>query len=115
MTLIKYWNTEQVRVQEENETTALHSVGLCVLFDIVCERLNRWDSRSEAYLEEPHAFMFILGIHLGAKPGRRNPKLDQWEPPDDKNMFEFTIAWTTVSWVYPLHLYWKMWLKLALG
>lgn len=55
MDLVKYSNTEQILAQGEDDSTALHPVGLCVLFDSVYKRLSRWDSGEEAFLEEPHA------------------------------------------------------------
>lgn len=55
MALIKHSNTEQILAQREDEPTVLRSVGLSVLFDSVYKRLSRWDSRTEVFLEEPHA------------------------------------------------------------
>lgn len=93
----------------QDEPTALHSVGLCFFFGIVCERLSRWDSRSKASLEEPHVFIFVLGIHLGNKPDCSNPKSTLWESPDCKSTFEST----PVSWLYPPDLIQKDMIKIS--
>lgn len=49
---------------------------------------------------ENRAQMFILVIHLWAKPDIR---MNQWEPADDKNMLELVTASSGVSSVNLLH------------
>lgn len=55
--LVKSLDTEQIIAQGENEPAAFDSVGLCVFFGCAYKRLSRWDSRDEAFLDEPHALI----------------------------------------------------------